>query len=291
MFLKKKNSPCKYFVDLDMRESKLLENKDKIEFKDIKESEKYRGVITRVESYGVFVRLENSDVYGLAHLSECSDDYIKNLSTLYDPGDLVKVLVKTIDTEKKRVSFSLKASHFEDDEDSDDDSSSESSEEDSDMPDVVSSDDESDGDSDDENFASKLAAKMEIEKTPANEDEEMKSDDNSSDEDGSSSSDDDSDCLQMNYRHCHCHYHYHHQKTIKWLRTSLWKWTLMLDLIGEWIHRVIPKLVVLCQRKMAMRVIHHRMSHPLRRKMMKLERALINLGRKLQQKDKLRKRR
>ena len=193
MFLKKKNSPCKYFVDLDMRESKLLENKDRIEFNDIKESEKYRGVITRVESYGVFVRLENSDVYGLAHLSECSDDYIKNLSTLYDPGDLVKVLVKTIDTEKKRVSFSLKASHFEDDEDSDDDSSSESSEEDSDMPDVVSSDDESDGDSDDENFASKLAAKMEIEKTPANEDEEMKSDDKSSDEDASSSSDDDSD--------------------------------------------------------------------------------------------------
>lgn len=191
--VKKKNSPCKYFVDLDMRESKLLENKDKIEFKDIKESEKYRGVITRVESYGVFVRLDNSDVYGLAHLSECSDDYIKNLSTLYDPGDLVKVLVKTIDTEKKRVSFSLKASHFEDDEDSDDDSSSESSEEDSDMPDVISSDDESDADSDDENFASKLAAKMEVEETPANEEEQMKSDDESSDEDGSSSSDDDSD--------------------------------------------------------------------------------------------------
>jgi rRNA biogenesis protein RRP5 len=49
-------------------------------------------VVTRVESYGVFVRIDNSDISGLAHITECSDSYIKNLFDLYNPGDMVKVL-------------------------------------------------------------------------------------------------------------------------------------------------------------------------------------------------------
>eukprot|EP00560_Eucampia_antarctica_P009287 CAMPEP_0197827370 /NCGR_PEP_ID=MMETSP1437-20131217/4159_1 /TAXON_ID=49252 ORGANISM="Eucampia antarctica, Strain CCMP1452" /NCGR_SAMPLE_ID=MMETSP1437 /ASSEMBLY_ACC=CAM_ASM_001096 /LENGTH=2087 /DNA_ID=CAMNT_0043428183 /DNA_START=30 /DNA_END=6293 /DNA_ORIENTATION=+ len=190
---KSNNSSCKYMVDLDMRESKLLENQDKIDFQDIKLSEKYPGVVTRVEEYGVFVRLENSDVNGLSHISECSDDYIKNISSLYDPGDLVKVFVTKINKDKKQVSLSLKASHFEDDSDSDDDSSSESSEEeDSEMPDIVTSENESDIDSDDDNFASKLAAKMEADEGSS--DEGASSNEDASDDDSSEegSSDDDS---------------------------------------------------------------------------------------------------
>jgi len=102
-------------VDLNMRESIILEDKSKIRLEDVKEGHKYRGIVTRVESFGVFVRIDNSDISGLAHLSECSDDYIKNLSALYDPGDLVKVLVIKIDLDLKRVALSLKASHFDGD--------------------------------------------------------------------------------------------------------------------------------------------------------------------------------
>eukprot|EP00970_Alexandrium_tamarense_P010179 scaffold2045_cov203-Alexandrium_tamarense.AAC.42 len=77
-------------VDIDMRESVLLTSGDRITLDDIEEQSKYTGVVSRVESYGVFVRIDNSDVSGLAHVSECSDNYIKNISDLYNPGDMVK---------------------------------------------------------------------------------------------------------------------------------------------------------------------------------------------------------
>jgi predicted RNA-binding protein with RPS1 domain len=91
---KSKNSkdPVKIQVDLDMRESTLLENKKKLTFDDIELQGKYKGTVTRIETYGLFVQIENSNVSGLTHLSECSDKCVKNLQALHDPGDLVKVL-------------------------------------------------------------------------------------------------------------------------------------------------------------------------------------------------------
>ena len=182
---KSKKYSAKVMVDLDMRESTLLEDEDKMTYDDIKVGEKYKGTVTRVEPYGVFVRLENSEMTGLAHLSECSDNYIKNLTDLYDPGDLVKALVVKKDEEQNRFGLSLKASHFEDDSDSDDDDESTSSSEsgsDADgaedlLNDVLVSDAEDSDDavdSDDENFASKLAAKMKS----GNDEEEKYDEDN-----------------------------------------------------------------------------------------------------------------
>jgi len=171
---KSSKHPAKMNVDLDMRESVLLGNKRALDFDEVKVNEKYKGTVTRVEAYGVFVQLENSKVSGLVHLSECSDGFVKNVASLYDPGDLVKVLVIKKDDAEKKIGFSMKASHFADDEDSDDDSSAdddgdvddnENDSDDNDMVDNGMDDDEmadadSDLDSEDENFASKLAAKM-----------------------------------------------------------------------------------------------------------------------------------
>ncbi len=157
----RKSNSAKYVVDLDMRESVLLESKPKLQFEDVTLQEKYKGTVTRVEEYGVFIRLENSNVSGLAHMSECSDKYIKNIKSLYDPGDLVKVLVIKKDNEGKKLGFSLKASHFENDPDSDDDEElgddGDDSNDDS-MEDNVAND--NDIESDDANFVSKLASKM-----------------------------------------------------------------------------------------------------------------------------------
>ena len=153
-----KKNKNKVTIDLDLRESVLLEDQNKLTLDDIKEGEKYGGVVTRIETYGVFVRLENSEVSGLVHLSECSDDYIKRLSSLYDPGDLVKVLVIKVDKDEKRVGLSMKASHFEDD---DSDVDSDNSDDDEEMAEAgIKFVDDSDDDSDDENYASKLASKM-----------------------------------------------------------------------------------------------------------------------------------
>jgi rRNA biogenesis protein RRP5 len=170
---------CKQVVDLDLRESVLLASENNVEYDDIEIGGKYKGTVTRIEDYGVFVRIENSKLSGLVHKSECSDNYVKRVQDLYDPGDMVKVLVLKKDEEKKNIGFSMKASHFEDDEDSEDDSIS---------------GDESEGeaealgelDSDDENFASKLAEKMSRDKVPAGDSDDSASEANS---DSSSSED------------------------------------------------------------------------------------------------------
>ncbi len=183
-------------VDMNLRESVLLEDNDTVMFEDIKEGEKYDGVVTRIESYGVFVRLQNSKVSGLVHLSECSDDYIKNLSALYDPGDLVKVLVIRVDEEEKRIGLSMKASHFEDDDsDSDSDDSSVDSEDEDVTSNAVKFVDEDEDDSDDENYATKLANKMKKleDESDSEGSNSGSSDEESSDSDGSSHDDSDSD--------------------------------------------------------------------------------------------------
>ena len=173
-------------VDIDMRESVLLTSADRLSIDDIELNSKHTGVITRVESYGVFVRIDNSDVSGLAHVSECSDSYIKNVFDLYNPGDFVKLVVIEMDNEKRRLAFSLKASNFDDSDD--DDSSSSSSSSSGDELSDKDSDEAEDLDSDDENFAAKLAKKMEEGK----EGSAGGDDDDSSSSEGTSSSDSES---------------------------------------------------------------------------------------------------
>lgn len=87
-----KKSNLRAMVDLDLRESVLLTSEKRLTLDDIELNAKYTGIITRVESYGVFVRIDNSEISGLAHVSECSDTYVKNLFDLYNPGDMVKLL-------------------------------------------------------------------------------------------------------------------------------------------------------------------------------------------------------
>ena len=87
-----KRSNLSATVDIDMRESVLLTSGKTLTLDDIELKSKYTGVVTRVETYGVFVRIDNSEISGLAHVSECSDTYVKNVFDLYNPGDMVKLL-------------------------------------------------------------------------------------------------------------------------------------------------------------------------------------------------------
>ena len=208
------HSSAKIQVDLDMRESTLLQDQeDRLTFNDINVGDKYKGSVQRLEDYGVFVQLENSNISGLVHMSECSEKFIKNLGALYAPGDLVKVLVLKKDEENKKLGLSMKASHFADDEDSDESSvdsdaiameDDDEESEDVEMDDVREMEDESDVenedlDSDDDNFASKLAARMEKEsskkevETKSSDDGSDDSEDDSSSSSSSSEEDDDDD--------------------------------------------------------------------------------------------------
>jgi rRNA biogenesis protein RRP5 len=99
------------------------------------------GKIKKVAEYGVFVAIDGSNVSGLCHVSQIADRKVEDISKLYAEGDPVKAKILSIDMERRRISFGLKASYFnnseidsedggmdldQDEDDDDDDSSSES---------------------------------------------------------------------------------------------------------------------------------------------------------------------
>ena len=183
---KRVNGVTKVLADIDMRGSVIVnEAQKKARFDDLEIGNKYRASVMRIEDYGVFVKLENCDVSGLVHKSECSDKFIKNLEDLYYPGDIVKVILLKKDAEKKQVGFGMKASYFDDDVDSDDDDASVEDEGDDDDAMVLD-----DFNSDDENYVSKLTAKMNTLDDNESEDGDQ-GDDN--DDDDNSDNDDDSE--------------------------------------------------------------------------------------------------
>jgi polyribonucleotide nucleotidyltransferase len=65
----------------------------------------YKGVVDSVKEYGAFVEVGGWS--GLVHVSEMSDTFVKDPSTIVKVGDEVDVLVKAIDDQGK-VSLSMK---------------------------------------------------------------------------------------------------------------------------------------------------------------------------------------
>ncbi|KAF9094819.1 rRNA biogenesis protein rrp5 [Mortierella sp. AD031] len=80
---------------------------------DFTKGEKVKGTIKAVKDIGVFIKIDNSTVSGLCHISEISENHVPDVSKLYAVGDPVKAKILNIDMEKKRISFGLKSSYFE----------------------------------------------------------------------------------------------------------------------------------------------------------------------------------
>ena len=65
------------------------------------------GVVRNVTDFGAFVDISvHQD--GLVHISEISKEYIKHPSEVLKVGDVVKVKVIGVDTDKKRISLTIK---------------------------------------------------------------------------------------------------------------------------------------------------------------------------------------
>ncbi|CAD0081677.1 unnamed protein product [Aureobasidium vineae] len=101
-------------------------------FADLKVGQFVTGKVRKVEDFGVFIDIDNTipRVSGLCHKSQIADSAVEDVKKLYDAGDLVKAKVLHIDTEKRRISFGLKASYFKDldgDEEMEDDDEDEES--------------------------------------------------------------------------------------------------------------------------------------------------------------------
>ncbi|KAH9270947.1 hypothetical protein BASA83_006903 [Batrachochytrium salamandrivorans] len=83
-------------------------------FEDLKVGQKLKGSIKRIESYGLFIAIQNSTLSGLCHSSEVADRPVQNLERLYSVGDSVMAIVLKLNAEKNRIYFGLKSSYFND---------------------------------------------------------------------------------------------------------------------------------------------------------------------------------
>lgn len=64
------------------------------------------GTVSDIMNYGAFVKL-NDGKTGLVHISEVSRDFVKDIHSVLNEGDLVKAKVLSID-EKGKIALSIK---------------------------------------------------------------------------------------------------------------------------------------------------------------------------------------
>jgi len=77
-------------------------------FADIEIGSVRTAVVTRVVEYGVFARLDDSDVVGLVHMTELTDLPGYRPDEVVTPGESIYVKVLSIDTAKRRVALSVR---------------------------------------------------------------------------------------------------------------------------------------------------------------------------------------
>jgi ribonuclease R len=98
-------------------ERELIEWK-KVRFMADKLGEAFKGYVTGVRSFGLFVELEEIFVQGMVHVSSMTDDYYafderrhtltgENTSQAYRLGDKVEVQVVRVDLERRQIDFAL----------------------------------------------------------------------------------------------------------------------------------------------------------------------------------------
>ncbi|KAM0513380.1 hypothetical protein ACHAPE_007844 [Trichoderma viride] len=103
-------------LELSLKSSVVDEDyKPPVGYNDIKGGQIVTGVVRKVEEFGAFIVIDNSaNVSGLCHRTQMADNAVKDATKLYKEGDKVKARVLEVDPTKRRISFGLKPSFFED---------------------------------------------------------------------------------------------------------------------------------------------------------------------------------
>jgi small subunit ribosomal protein S1 len=94
--------PKKHRIELTM--IKPLE----VEWKDIEEGKNFKGKVTRIEKFGIFVDI-GAERPGLVHISEITHQYIREPKDVVAEGDEVEVKVLSVIRQKKQIKLSMKA--------------------------------------------------------------------------------------------------------------------------------------------------------------------------------------
>ena len=82
---------------------------------DISVGSVVKGIVTGIESYGIFVKL--NDVYsGLIHISEITERFVKDIKNYADVGETIYVEILSIDENTKKCILSVKGLNYRIDE-------------------------------------------------------------------------------------------------------------------------------------------------------------------------------
>jgi uncharacterized protein len=82
-------------------------NKDIRTINDLKAGMQLTGIVTNITAFGCFVDLGvHQD--GLVHISQMSNQFIKDPNEIVKLNQKVKVVVTEVDAERKRISLSMK---------------------------------------------------------------------------------------------------------------------------------------------------------------------------------------
>ncbi|XP_020589547.1 rRNA biogenesis protein RRP5 isoform X2 [Phalaenopsis equestris] len=71
------------------------------------------GHIRRVETYGLFIAIDGTNLVGLCHISELSDDHTVHIETKYRAGERVEAKILKIDEERQRIALGMKKSYVD----------------------------------------------------------------------------------------------------------------------------------------------------------------------------------
>ena len=73
----------------------------------LKAGEIVEGVVKTITNFGAFIDLGDGAT-GLVHISEVSNEYVKDISEFLQQDQKVKVKVLSIDEESKKITLSIK---------------------------------------------------------------------------------------------------------------------------------------------------------------------------------------
>ena len=76
-------------------------------FDDLREGLVLNGIVTNITQFGVFVDIGIKE-NGLVHISELSDHYVSTPSDVVALHQQLRVRIKAIDTERRRIAITLK---------------------------------------------------------------------------------------------------------------------------------------------------------------------------------------
>eukprot|EP00250_Pteridium_aquilinum_P021384 c25103_g1_i1 orf=322-6036(-) len=108
--------PLSGFVEMSLRTSSSTKGSSLdsklLAFEDVHVGDLVTGVVSHIESYGLFIRMNNSKTAGLCHISQISDNHINNLGAHFKVGDKVQAKVLKVNKEKKQISLGMKETYL-----------------------------------------------------------------------------------------------------------------------------------------------------------------------------------